>query len=197
MRGAICGQVAPGNPYLAAKLAWADGEISHHGNGILGEVFNALLVSLAFAESDMKKVLLQAIHLMPADSQYRSILDFALKACEEEKEFFKAWSRCEKEYEKYNWIHSYPNAAAEVVSLYFGEGDFDETMHLIATCGQDVDCNAAQIAVALASLKGAKPIARKWYEAFEDEIVTYLRAHKSLNVETLVLKTIKACQAIN
>lgn len=37
MRGAICGMVAPGNPELAAKLAWYDGEVSHANNGILVE----------------------------------------------------------------------------------------------------------------------------------------------------------------
>lgn len=48
MRGGICGMVAPGDARMAAKLAWSDGEISHANNGILGEVFNAVLTSLAF-----------------------------------------------------------------------------------------------------------------------------------------------------
>ena len=37
MRGGICGMVAPGNPRLAAKLAWEDGSVSHYNNGVLGE----------------------------------------------------------------------------------------------------------------------------------------------------------------
>jgi len=40
----------------------------------------------------------------------------------------------------------YPNAAAEVVALYFAGDDFNKCMNIIAMCGQDVDCNAAQIA---------------------------------------------------
>jgi hypothetical protein len=70
MRGAVCGQVAPGNPREAARLAWLDGVVSHTGNGALGEVFNALLVSLAFIESDMRRCLDRAIAFIPADSEY-------------------------------------------------------------------------------------------------------------------------------
>ena len=36
MKGGICGMVAPGDAYLAAKLAWADAEVAHANNGILG-----------------------------------------------------------------------------------------------------------------------------------------------------------------
>ena len=43
-------------------------------------------------------------------------------------------------------IHAYPNAAAEVVALYFCENDYDKLVSLIAMCGLDVDCNAAQVA---------------------------------------------------
>ena len=53
MRGSVCGMVAPGNPLLAAQLAWTDGTVSHVNNGVLGEVFNAILVSLAYVEDDV------------------------------------------------------------------------------------------------------------------------------------------------
>ena len=40
MRAGVCGMTAPGRPYIAAMLAWRDGEVSHANNGILGEVFS-------------------------------------------------------------------------------------------------------------------------------------------------------------
>lgn len=36
-----------------AELAWKDGCISHANNGILGEVFNAVMTSLCFVEKDI------------------------------------------------------------------------------------------------------------------------------------------------
>ncbi|MDC7124376.1 MAG: ADP-ribosylglycohydrolase family protein [Spirochaetales bacterium] len=196
MRGAICGQVAPGDAYTAAKLAWADAEISHHGNGILGEVFNAVLVSLSYGATDMKSVLKQSIELIPEDSEYSSVIRFAWEQCESGKSFSEAWAACEEKYNKYNWIHAYPNAAAEVVSLYFGEGDFDETMYYISTCGQDVDCNAAQIAVAIGAMNGTSCIADKWSKPIGDIVQTYMRGMKEIKLDTLVEWTVQVSNMI-
>ena len=189
MRGAICGQMAPGNAREAARLAWIDGVISHSGNGVLGEVFNAVLVSLAFVERDIRSCLNTAISLIPTDSEYASVIRFALKEARAGN-FSSAWSACEERFKQYNWIHAYPNAAAEVIALWFGNGDFDDTMHFIAMCGQDVDCNAAQIGAALGVFKGQ--IAERWYAPLGDTILTYLRSMKEISFESLVRRTINA-----
>ena len=189
MRGAVCGQVSPGNPYLAAELAWMDGCVSHHGNGILGEVFNSILVSFCFVEKDLKKVLEKTIALIPSETEYGMVVRNALKECEKSN-FKEVWKICEKKYEEYNWIHTYPNAAAEVVSLYFCNGDFQTLMENIAYCGQDADCNAAQIAVAIASMNGMKGIDDKWIQPFGSKIQTYIRGMKEIEIQELVLKTI-------
>jgi ADP-ribosylglycohydrolase len=181
MRGAVCGQVAPGNPREAARLAWLDGVVSHTENGILGEVFNALLVSLAFVERDMRRCLDRVIALIPADSEYHSALRFARQQAEG-ADFAAAWAACEERFKRYNWIHAYPNAAAEVLALWFGNGDFDETMHYVAMCGQDVDCNAAQIAAVLGAQQGCGAISEKWF--LGETVQTYLRGE----METITLK---------
>jgi ADP-ribosylglycohydrolase len=190
MRGAVCGQAAPGNPREAARLAWLDGVISHTGNGVLGEVFNALLVSLAFVERDMRRCLDQAIALIPADSEYYSVIHFARQAAQA-SDFAAAWAACEERFKQYNWIHAYPNAAAEVVALWFGNGDFDETMRYIALCGQDVDCNAAQIAAALGAQQGCASIHERWL--LGETVQTYLRGDmKTITLKFLTDQTVKA-----
>jgi ADP-ribosylglycohydrolase len=192
MRGAVCGQLAPGNLREAARLAWLDGVISHAGNGVLGEVFNALLVSLAFVEKDMRRCLDRVIALIPPDSEYYSVIQFARRQAET-GDFDAAWSACEERYKRYNWIHAYPNAAAEVIALWFGNGDFDETMHRIAMCGQDVDCNAAQIAAALGAQQGCAAIPERWYRPLGDTVQTYLRGDmKTIALTSLTDQTVGA-----
>ncbi|MDC7237685.1 MAG: ADP-ribosylglycohydrolase family protein [Sphaerochaetaceae bacterium] len=194
MRGAICGQVAPGNPELAAYLAFIDGQVSHHNNGIFGEIFNAVLTSLSYDHSDIREMLKIAMNAIPSDCEYFSVVDFAYQACLE-NDFMGAWKKCEEKYKQYNWIHVYPNAAAEVVALYFGNGDFNETMYKISLCGQDVDCNAAQIGVVVATMNGMKCIDNHWLEPFKSgELNTYLRGRKKIQLNDLIEQTIKVAK---
>lgn len=61
MRGAICGQLYPGDLKSAAKAAYMDASTSHARNGILGELFNAMMVSMAYVENDVRTILKQCI----------------------------------------------------------------------------------------------------------------------------------------
>ncbi|MCK9329316.1 MAG: ADP-ribosylglycohydrolase family protein [Candidatus Cloacimonetes bacterium] len=196
MRGAICGQLCPGNARLAARLAWNDASISHTTNGILGEVFNAVLVSLSFAGNDMRSVLKQTAGLIPSDSEYYSVIRFALEQCKCSS-YEEARKACQQKYREYNWIHAYPNAAAQVVALWYGNGDFSRTLELIGDYGQDVDCNAAQMAVAVGTMKGSAAIDSRWSSPFDDEIITYLRGNKKMSLSRLCRETCMAAGSLS
>lgn len=190
MRGAICGMIAPGNPKEAARLAWIDGEVSHFSNGIIGEIFNALIVSLSFTMCDIRQIVESSISMIPKDSEYFDIVSFSLNACKEELSWEKAWRRCEKRSAQYNWIHSYPNAMAEVVALWFGNGDFNETAYIISMEGQDVDCNAAQILTSIGIMHGTNKISSKWSEPIGDSLQTYMRKpYRNLSINALAKET--------
>lgn len=185
MRGAICGMLAPGDPKEAARLAWIDGSVSHSNNGIIGEIFNALLVSLSFVETDMDKILDRILNMIPKDSEYYEIVNFAYEKCKESDDWETAWRQCERRLEKYNWIHAYPNAAAEVIALWYGKGDFDETIHIVAMLGQDVDCNAAQIMSAIGIMIGTEAIPEKWKNPIGNNLDTYVRSMKKMTISEL------------
>lgn len=191
MRGAVCGQVAPGNPKEAARLAFMDGTVSHHNNGILGEVFNAIMVSLAYVETDIRKIVSSAIDMIPNDSEYFSVVNFALECCNKYDDWESAWKVCEKRYERYNWIHAYPNAAAEVIALWFGRGEFDETIHICCMEGYDVDCNAAQVATVIGVMNGEGSVGKSWTEPFGDVLDTYMRGLPKLSIKELSSLTVK------
>lgn len=185
MRGAVCGMVSPGNPHQAARFAYMDGIISHHNNGVLGEVFNAVLSSLAFVEKDIRTLVETAVHLIPKDSEYYSVVKFALYCCKEYGTWENAWRACEKKYERYNWIHAYPNACAEVVALWFGNGSFDETIHICCMEGYDVDCNGAQIATVLGIIHREKTLDPRWTEPIGDKLNTYMRNLQEISIKEL------------
>lgn len=192
MRGGICGMAAPGNPYLAAKLAYEDAIVSHHNNGVLGEIFNAVMVSLAFIKKDMRGICREGIDLMPKDSEYYAVVDYAWKACEKYDNWRDAWLDCDEKYKEYCWIHAYPNACAEVVALYFCENDYDRLVNLIAMCGLDSDCNAAQVANILAVAQGKECIDEKWTYPIGDYMETYVRGMEIVKFRVLAEKTVDA-----
>ena len=193
MRAGICGMVAPGDPKTAAELAWKDGCISHANNGILGEVFNAVMTSLCFAEKDIRTILKTAISLIPDDSEYRSVLDFVWDSCERHGDWRRALEDCEEKYRKYNWIHAYPNVCCEVIALYFGKGDFCETLHMITMCGLDVDCNAGMVMPVVAIREGCGSIPKEYMHPAFDRLTTYMRGeNREITMDALVEKTVKA-----
>lgn len=186
MRGAICGMIAPANPKEAARLAWIDGVISHANNGVIGEIFNAVLVSLAFVEKDVRKLIEKTIDAIPKDCEYHYVITYAYNKCKQSLNWEQAWKSCEEEFKKYNWVHAYPNAAAEVIALWFGNGDFDETLFIVGMEGQDVDCNAAQIMNAVAVINGMEEIPSKWIEPIGENLETYVRGMEKMKIQELI-----------
>ena len=193
MRAGICGMVAPGDPRRAAELAWKDGCISHANNGILGGVFNAVLTSLSFVETDMHRLVQAAMALIPTDSEYRSVLDFAWDCCERHGDWHRALTDCEAKYRRYNWIHAYPNACCEVIALYYGSGDFEKTLNIITMCGLDADCNAAMVMPVVAIRQGMASIPEKFLHPAFDRLTTYMRGgYREISMNALVEKTVKS-----
>ena len=199
MRAGICGMVAPGDPKAAAELAWKDGCISHANNGILGEVFNAVMTSLSFVEKDIQTIVQTAISLIPDDSEYRSVLDFVWDRCERSGDWRLVLTECEERYQKYNWIHAYPNACCEVIALYFGNGDFSETLHMIAMCGLDADCNAGMVMPIVAIREGCGSIPEKYMHPAFDKLTTYMRGElRETTLDALEEKTVQSViRAVN
>ncbi len=182
MRGVVCGMIVPGNYQEAARYAFMDGVVSHYNNGVLGEVFNALLAAGAYVVSDIRKLLRDVIDLIPRHSEYRSVIEYAYDSCLKNERWEDAWDSCRTRFERYNWIHAYPNAAAEVVSLWYGQGSFTDTISICCHLGYDVDCNAAQIGTVLGIQNGLASIEKHWKEPLGDRLDTYIRGHKQMSI---------------
>jgi ADP-ribosylglycohydrolase len=135
-------------------------------------------------------------HYIPKKSEYYTVVKYSLDVCEQEKDWEAAWTKIIDKYKQYNWIHAYPNAAAEVVSLWFGNNDFDETMHVCAMIGYDVDCNAAQIGTLFGIIGKEKALKEKWTKPIGDELKTYIRANKSISIKELAKFTVKLAKTI-
>lgn len=192
MRTMVHGMVAPGNPFLAAQLAVKDSVISHSNSGMLGGMYNAMLISLCFVENDVRAVLQKTADMLPAKSEYASIVNFTMKTCKKQKGWEEAWQICRQKLHTYHWIHAYPNICAQMIALWYGESDFETTAHIIAMCGEDADCTAAPALNALGVMHGMKAISKKWLEPLGEMVHTFMREPQQISVQNLCDWTVSA-----
>lgn len=185
MRAAICGALAPGRPELAADLAWRDARISHHNNGILAEIFNAVIVSMAYVETDMRAVLEKAYDAVPRDSELYAVLDFAREACRTCATYREALEKCEERFKHYNWVHSYYNLCAEVIAITFAGNDFAKCMTILMMAGQDNDCTGGPIGHAYGVMFGEEGIGARFIDPLEDRLDTYVRTMETQKISDL------------
>lgn len=191
MRGEVMGLLAPADPERAAELAFMDGIVSHETNGIYGEIYNAVMVSLAFIEPDPRALVVRALDYVPPRSEFADVVRRTIAWCQAAGRWEDAWARAEEAFRHFHWIHTYPNAAAVVVALWFGEGDFDRSMHISAMCGVDVDCNAGEVGAILGAARGTRLIAPRWTEPIHDTLESYVVGYEKMRISDLAKWTVR------
>jgi len=186
MRGMVCGMLAPGWPLEAARLAYLDGVVSHEHNGVYGEIYAAVLTSLAFIHQDVRTILKEATQYLPQKSEYAAVVHYCLNKLASNDDPASIWSDFDRKFERYNWIHAYPNIAAVLYALWYGNGDMTETFSLLAKAGVDVDCNAGLAGTILGILQ---PVPAEWATPLGDRLETYIKGKEVLSIRELAQKT--------
>lgn len=186
MRTMICGMLAPGWPLEAARLAHIDGVISHAANGVYGGMYAAVLTSLAFVRDDPQALLVEAAEYVPQKSEYRAVVGECLEVVRANSDPQQAWDQLDERFEEYNWIHAYPNIAADIVALWYGQGDMTRSFALLAMCGMDVDCNGGLVGNILGVMNGTPG---QWADPLGDRLDTYIAGKESLSIRQLAANT--------
>jgi hypothetical protein len=186
MRGMICGMLAPGWPLEAARLAHVDGVVSHAANGVYGEIYAAVLTSLAYVRREPRALLAEAAHYLPRGSEYASVVEECLTVVHSSPDPASAWRALDLRFERYNWIHSYPNIAADILALWYGQADMTRSFSLLAHAGMDVDCNAGLVGNVLGIMAG---VPDAWAGPIGDVLETYLKGKERLSIRELAART--------
>ncbi len=186
MRGMVCGMLSPGWPLEAARLAHLDGRVSHSANGVYGEMYAAALTSLAFVRSNPQQMLVEAARYLPQRSEYASVVRECLDVVGSCEAPATAWDILDRRFERYNWIHAYPNLAADILALWYGGDDLTQAFKLLAHAGLDVDCNAGLVGNVLGVMNG---VPDKWARPIGDRLETYIKGKEALSIRALAART--------
>lgn len=140
--------IAPGDPALAADLARRAASVSHDGEAIYGAQVIAAMESLAFVEPDLTTLLDTAVTFIPKDSViYRMIGDLRdwRARVPDWREAFGLLT-AQYGYNTYGGnCHIVPNHGLIMLSLLWGDDDFQKTLMIVNTCGWDTDCNSGNV----------------------------------------------------
>jgi ADP-ribosylglycohydrolase len=193
------GFMCPGMPQTAKKLADKVGHIMNYGDGVYGGIFIGALYSQAYFETDISKVIQQALISIPAESDYAKIInDVILLHNHYPADWRASWKELE---EKWGSTHiceagaafnidAKLNGAYVIMGLLYGEGDPVKTMEVTARCGQDADCNPSNALAVLGVIKGLSGLPKEYREAVQNMGDT-LFIHTDYTFNKAVDQTIK------
>jgi len=164
IRGDYFGYINPGNPELAAEMAWRDASISHIRNGIYGEMFVAAMIAQAAVESDIEVIIRAGMSQIPATSRLYEALGDVLKdyhtGIPAEECMAKIHQRYD-EHSQHDWCHTISNALIVEAALLYGR-NFGDAICLAVQTGFDTDCNGATVGSVLGMRGGTGCISQEW-----------------------------------
>ncbi len=153
--------VAPGDPELAADLARRAARVSHDGEAVHGAQVIAAMEAGAFAESDIGRLIDDAVALIPKDSVIFRMIDDIREWHAEEKDWRKTREYIVEGYgyKKYGGnCHLVPNHALIIHALLHGEDAFQRSLMIVNTSGWDTDCNSGNVGCLLGIKNGLAAI---------------------------------------
>jgi ADP-ribosylglycohydrolase len=149
--------LAPGDPELAADLARRAASVSHDGEAIYGAQMLAAMQAQAFVEPDLGALLDTGLALIPRDSVIARMINDIREWRVETPDWRTARELLARDYgyDTYGGnCHIVPNHGLIILSLLYGDDNFDKSLMIVNTCGWDTDCNSGNVGCLLGIKNG-------------------------------------------
>ena len=194
IRADYFGYINPGNPALAAEMAWRDASISHIKNGIYGEMFVAAMLAVAAETNNIKDIILGGLAEIPHTSRlYKEIIS-VLHGFEDgvsQSECFKVIHKKYDEHSAHDWCHTISNAMIVAASLLYGQGDYGKSICIAVEAGFDTDCNGATVGSVLGMANGIESIPDCWTKPINDTLHTSIFGVNTVKISDRVKLTLE------
>jgi ADP-ribosylglycohydrolase len=189
IRADIWAWAAPARPELAAEFAWRDAALSHTKNGIYGEMFFAALLSAAFAESDLHRLVEIGLSEIPSRCRLREAVLDTVGWCDSDPDWETTWDKINAKYGHYHGVHTINNAAIVLMGLLHGGGDYEKAITIAVMGGWDTDCNGATAGAVMGTILGARALPEKWIGPLNDRISSIVVGYTDCLISELAQRT--------
>ncbi len=172
IRSEIWAVICAGMPDLAAFYAYHDASVDHAGGeGVYGEIFFAVLESMAFVEQDKFKLIDTALSYLPEESAVRKAVELLLDCYHKGMDWVSARQAIIDNFAGDNFTYAPVNIAFTLVGWLYEEG-FTKQMLTTINCGYDTDCTVATLGSLLGILYGTAYLDSYWTEPLGEKIIT-------------------------
>jgi len=162
IRSEIWACVAPGDPQLAAMMAWKDAVLDHAGGeGVWGEMFWAAVESAAFFIQDPMKLIRVGLGMIPIWSHISRAITSAVWCHENNIPWEEARERILTRFGHSHPCHAPQNHGFTIIGWLYGK-DYGDKLCKAVNCGCDTDCTGATLGSLLGILGGTKAIPKEW-----------------------------------
>ncbi len=159
------GLVAPGDPQLAARLARPAAQVSHDGEAVNAAMVVAAMVSAAFVEKDMQRLLDIGVSVIARNSLVGQLHRDVRSWCRQDGDWHRTYDRIAGKYgyDSYGGgCHVIPNHALMVMAWSYALDDFRRALAIVTTAGWDTDCNAANVGTVMGLVAGLDGISKDY-----------------------------------
>jgi ADP-ribosylglycohydrolase len=161
IRSEIWACIAAGRPEIAGWYAYQDACVDHYDEGIYGEVFLAVLESLAFTETDVNELIKSTLSFIPDSSKVKQVVQTSVDLAGEEKTLKESRDIILEKFGHSNFTDCIQNIGFIILGLLYGKGNFLKTIISAANCGYDTDCTAATAGAVAGILLGKEKILKQ------------------------------------
>lgn len=197
IRGDYFGYINPGNPELAAEMAYRDACISHTKNGIYGEMFVAAMLAAAAVTNNMEQIVLAGMAQIPATCRLYKELEKVLADYRAGLNYMDIFAKINKDYKQYEGFacHTIPNAMIVAAALLCGQGDYAKSICLAVQVGYDTDCNGATVGSVVGLARGINAIPEYWKKPTHNTLQTTIFGVGNVNINQVAEKTLQHIKA--
>jgi ADP-ribosylglycohydrolase len=173
IRSEIWACIAPGDPQLAASMAWKDAVLDHAGGeGMYGEMFWAAVESAAFVVRDPRTLIQIGLAMIPLPCAISRVIREALWCSDNGIRWAEARERIATFHGHYMPCNATPNHGFTILGWLYGEG-YGDSLCKAVNCGYDTDCTGATLGSVLGIVGGTGSIPEEWKRPIGDTIVLH------------------------
>jgi hypothetical protein len=198
IRGDFWGYLCPGDPDLAAELAWRDAAVSHVKNGLYGAMWVAGMLAAAAVVKpvfeELPRVIRAGLGQIPHNSRLHEAISQTLDWYEQGAVYEDVAGLIHQRWDEsdpHHWCHTISNARIVAVGLLWGGLDFGESISRAVMCGFDTDCNGATVGSVVGMMLGGGALPEPWVGPLNDTLETSVAGCANARISDLADRTVK------